>query len=420
MNFFARFKKVFLILGFFALVLIIAYLIWRLFFQTTLVPPTATSTPIGGGGLPAAGPGGAGGGDLTGPGGLPISGEPGTIILPGGNAPSLNEPNPIAVGGLTKTDILNQAPSLNPTLGRDGGVQYYDTSDGKFYKIDSDGNKVLLSDKIFHSVNKVTWAPDKNKAVLEYPDGSKILYNFNTEKQVTLPAHWKEFSFSPSSDKIISKSIGLDPDNRWLVVSNDDGSKAKALEEIGTQDKTVYPSWSPNNQIVAMYTEGVDFDRQEVFFVGLNGENFKSTVIEGRGFQSQWSTSGDRLLYSVYNTRDNLNPRLWIVDATGDTISQNRTSLDLQTWANKCTFASNTEVYCAVPDSLEKGSGLFPELADKTQDSLYKIDLTTGSQKLIAIPNGTYNISQIMVPDSQDYLYFTDRFSGSIYKVRLR
>lgn len=421
MNFFARYKKIFLILAFLALIFLIGYLIWRLFFQAVIAPsvsPTASGTP---GGLPTAGLGSSTIINQTGPGGLPTSGEPGTNTpLPGTGVPNLNEPNSIAVGGITKTELVNRAPSLDPTVSKNGGIQYYDRNDGKFYTIGADGKKVLLSDKVFHSVENVTWAPDKTKAVLEYPDGSKILYNFSTQKQVTLPAHWKDFSFSPSSDKLISKSIGIDPENRWLVVSNDDGSQAKALEEIGTQDKTVYPSWSPNNQIVALYTEGVDFDRQEVFFVGLNGENFKSTIIEGRGFQSQWSSDGDQLLYSVYNTRDDLKPRLWLVEANGNTIGQNRTSLDIQTWANKCTFATDTEVYCAVPDNLERGAGLFPELADKTQDSLYKIDLSTGTQKLIAVPDGAYNISQIVVPSGQDYLYFTDKFSGSIYKVKLR
>ena len=111
---------------------------------------------------------------------------------------------------------------------------------------------------------------------------------------------------------------------------------------------------------------------------------------------------------------------MWVVDANTDTIGQNRGSIDLQTWASKCTFASNSEVYCAVPNDLPQGAGLYPELADKTKDSLYKIDLSTGSKKLIAVPDGSYNISQIMVPDNQDYLYFTDKFSGSIYKVKLK
>ena len=212
----------------------------------------------------------------------------------------------------------------------------------------------------------------------------------------------------------------MDPENRWLVVASPDGSNAKALEAIGTEDKTVYPSWSPNSQIVAMYTQGVDFNRQEVFFVGLNGENFKSTIVEGRGFQSQWSTSGNQLLYSVYSTSDNLNPRLWIVDANSNTIGQNRQSLDLATWSSKCTFASDTQVYCAVPENLPQGAGMFPELADQTKDDLYQIDLTTGSKKLIAVPNGVYNISQVIVPSAQNYLYFTDKSTGQLYKIQLK
>ncbi len=420
MNFFARYKKLLLILAFLLVIFILGYFIWQLFFKTTEIITTPGAVPGISGGLPQAGLGGNLGDEFTGPGNLPGDQTGETLVGPGAIGPGITEPNTIAVGGLTKTTALSKSPALDPTISANGTIQYYDRSDGHFYRVDKNGNLTLLSDKVFHQVNNVVWAPNKNEAILEYPDGSKILYNFNTQKQVTLPAHWQEFSFSPSSDKIVAKSLGLDPENNWLVISNDDSSQAKALEALGNNADTVYPSWSPNNQIVAMYTKGVDFDRQEVFFVGLNDENFKSTIVEGRGFQSQWSTTGDRLLYSVYHTRDDLKPRLWIVDAKGDTISQNRRSFDLQTWANKCTFASNSEIYCAVPESLDRGSGLFPELANKTKDDLYKIDLSTGTKKLIAVPDGAFNVSQIMVPTAQDYLYFTDKTTGLIYTIKLR
>jgi dipeptidyl aminopeptidase/acylaminoacyl peptidase len=371
--------------------------------------------------LPSAGLGSATGTDQTGNGGLPnTTGQ----ITPttGGTGTSASANGTIddrAVGGVTKTTLVNETPSVGTTINKSGQVQYYDSTDGKFYKLDSNGKKIALSDKVFYSVSNVTWSADGSKAVLEYPDGSNVLYNFDTQKQVTLPAHWKDFSFSPDGSQLISKSMGVDTDNRYLVVSNDDGSEAKAVEKFGDNDATTYATWSPNNQMVAMYTEGIDANSQNVFFVGLNGENFKSTVIEGRGLQYQWSTNGDKLLYSVYNTNDSSNPRLWIVDSTSDTIGENRKSFSLQTWASKCTFASDTEVYCAVPNSLPEGSGLFPDLADKTEDSLYKIDLTTGTQKLIAIPDGSYNISKVVVSTDQSSLYFTDKFSGSIYKVKL-
>ena len=413
MGFFNRFKKVFLILGFLALVFAIGYLLWRFFFAAAVITPVATTTPGTIGGLPTPGAG-----TTTGV----IIGQGG--VLPGGITIPIEVPNEggissVAVGGLTKTETITKSPTLGSTLSNEGNVQYYDKNDGKFYKVDDNGQVVLLSDKVFYDVDNIVWAPDKNQAIIEYPDGNKILYDFVNKSQVTLPAHWQDFSFSPDSSRIVSKSLGLDEENRWLVVSSDDGSKATALENIGTNDKNVHTSWSPNNQIVALYTEGLDFNRQTVYFVGLNGENFKSTVVEGRGFRSQWSTTGDKLLYSVYSTETNLNPQLWIVNASGDTIGQNRQSISLNTWADKCTFASNNEVYCAVPETLTRGSGLYPELADKTKDNLYKINLTTGTKELIAIPDGAYNISEVIVPADKDILYFTDKTTGRIYKIDL-
>jgi len=419
MNFFARYKKIFFVLIFLLFIVLIGYFLWRFFFLQTplasLTNPSATGTVNG---LPDIGAGGVTNNQGTGlPGTLP--GEIGGAGT-GTGATSANQPDTRAIGGLTKTQSLTDTPILNPTLAVDGQVQYYNETDGHFYKIGADGKPTLLTDQVFHQVDSITWAPSKDKAILQYPDGGKILYDFTTKKQYTLPSYWQDFSFSPGSDQIIAKSLALDPENRWLVVSNPDGSGAKNLEPIGTEDKTVYPAWSPNNQIVALYTQGVDFDRQEAFFVGLNGENFKSTIVEGRGLQSQWSTSGDRLLYSVYSSSDNYNPRLWIVDANANTIGQDRRSLDLATWADKCTFASNTVVYCAVPENLQTGAGLFPELEYQTKDNLYKIDLTTGAKQLIAVPDGTYNISQVIVPGNQNYLYFTDQTNGRLYQVQLK
>lgn len=415
MSLFARFKKIIFILIFLSVAFLIGYLLWRLFFltETPITPlgPNATGSLSG---LPDIGAGQPNNGQgISGPGTLPEG--TGT-----GAGSAQNKPDALAVGGLTKTQTLTSSAVLNPTLATDGRVQYYDQNDGHFYKINAAGQTTLLSDKIFHQVMDVTWAPSKDKAILEYPDGSKILYDFTAKKQYTLPTYWEEFSFSPGSNQVVAKSMALDPENRWLVVANSDGSDAKNVEPIGTEAQSVYPGWSPNNQIVAYYTRGVDFDRQEAFFVGLNDENFKSTILEGRGLRSQWSTSGDRLLYSVYNSSDNFNPRLWIVGATSDTIGQDRRSLDLSTWADKCTFASNNEVYCAVPENLQRGSGLFPELADRTKDDLYKVNLTTGAKQLIAVPDGVYNISQVIVPSDQGYLYFTDKTTGQLYQIQLR
>lgn len=414
MDFFFKYKKIFLIIGFIAVVILLGYMLYALFFKPakpiTPEQPTATTTP---GGLPVSPEGGERLPTIIGEGGLPITPE-GAVITEG-------PPSEVARGGLTKATGLNDSPSAGITLSSDGSsLQYYNKNDGKFYRIDKDGEAVALSDKVFHSVDKITWSSDKNKAILEYPDGANIVYDFSSNNQTTLPPHWKDFDFSPQGNQIVMKSMGLDPNNRWLAVVNEDGSKARIIESLGSKDSTVYPSWSPNNQSIAMYTEGVDFDRQEVFFVGLNGENFKSTVVEGRGFQPKWNPNGEQLLYSVYSSKDDMKPNLWVVNANGENIGTDRKSLNIETWADKCTFANENELYCAVPNNLEKGSGLFPELANNTTDTLYKIDMRSGTKKMIAVPDGQYNMSSMVVSENGFNLYFTDKNSGRLYTIKLK
>lgn len=427
MNFFSRYKKIFILLGFIAVCLLLGILIWKTFFsgEVSLLP--GQSSPTGGGSaLPGAQPGSGQiveGGPTTVPGSNNIAGQNEGVntgvrpSVPGRGSESISNS---AQGGLTKTQAVTSEPVLNPVSAKNGnGVQYYNQADGKFYRLDANGEVKTLSDQVFHNVENVVWAPDPQKAIIEYPDGSKILYNFSTNKQATLPKHWEDFSFSPDSNQISAKSLALDAENRYLITANEDGSKAKAVEYIGTNDKDVQVNWSPNNQVVATYNKGLDFDRKEVFFVSANGENMKSMVVEGRGFTSKWSTTGEKILYSVYSSSDGLRPRLWIASAQGEAIGANRRSLDLSTWSDKCTFASNDRLYCAVPKNLPKGAGLFPEVADQTNDELYQIDLSTGAQKKIAVPDGNYNISQIIIPENNNALYFTDKNTGKLYKINL-
>ena len=427
MNLFTRYKKLFMVAGFLAITILLGWLLYKTFFSSglSLDPAGQFSSTTALCGLPISGEGTGQTSTSTGSGNFP-----GNADNPNGTAnplnpvnstqPNLDAPTNIALGGLTNVTPLTTSPGIGSTLSPSGGVQYYNQDDGYFYKIDQNGNAVKMSDQIFHDVSAVTWAPSKDKAILEYPDGSKIMYDFTTKKQVSYPKYWENISFSPQSNQVIAKSIGLDPGNRFLTVASADASSVVNVEAIGNNADSVQASWSPNNQIVATYTQSLDFDRQEVFFVGLNGENFKSTIVEGRGLNYTWSTTGDRLLYSVYNTRSDMKPALWIVDAQGDTISNNRQSLEINTWADKCTFASNTEVYCGVPVNMASGAGLVRETADKLSDDLYKIDLTTGTKTLIAVPNGNFNVSNIMVDASQKQLVFSDKNTGLLYKVNLK
>lgn len=394
---------------FFIVVLVLGYIMYLVFFAPK--KPAPVTVP----------------GEVITPGAFPPSGE-GEPIRPGVTEPGVLPPSEVRPGvsfqpsaGITEIERhIVESPIVSPTIDSRGNAQFYNESDGKFYRLTSTGAVQELSDQVFFNVENVNWSPNNNESIIEYPDGSNIYYNFQTKRQVTLPKHWEEFSFSASGEQIAAKSITLSPENRWLVASQPDGGNVQFVENMGENAHKVKVDWSPNRKVVALSSTGESLgsDRQEILLVGLHGENFKSIVVEGRGMQSEWSPSGQQLLYSVYSARSEFKPELWIVNADGDNIGTSRRPLSLNTWAEKCSFADERFVYCAVPNELEVGSGFQPALAETTPDQIFRIDLRNGSKSTIAM-DGAHTIDNIFVSADGKTLHFTDKLQDGLFKIEL-
>ena len=405
-----RVKRLLLITGFLLSVVAIATLLYVAFFRTPSAPPLPvsetqpTTTPTGGL-APSA------------------EGTPGIVTTPGVIL-GLEGASPIALGGVTQTTELTTAPVKNLVLSGDGtSVNFYDETDGKFYTIDAEGNIHSLSDKTFPSVEDAIWNNDASKAILEFPDGSNVVYDFDDETQVTLPKHWEDFDFSPTSDELIAKSIGLDPNNRWLVLSSSTGSNVKTIQALGDNEAKVQVNWSPNNQVIAFSDTagGIgSFDRKTIIPLGKNKENFKGLTVEGLGFHSTWSPDGKQLLYSVSGAYSNYRPLLWVVNASSATMGEERKSIPLNTWIDKCTFADSATAYCAVPQNLPPNAGLQRVLYGSYPDSLYKVDMQTGTTQLIAIPSENKTMSNLFVTKNQDLLYYSNSATGNLEYIKLK
>jgi len=328
-----------------------------------------------------------------------------------------------ARGSYTKVSTVVRSKITAPQITPNGDFNYYNASEGRFYRVSADGKVSKLSDTRFFAVENITWSPDSERAVLEYPDKSNIIYDFTNDRQYSLPKELQDFDFSKNSKQLGAEVIGPREENNWIVTSNADGTNIEFVERLGSQADDVDINWSPNSQVVALYRKNISASNQEIIFVGRHQENFKSLVTYGRGFEGQWTTKGDRLLYSVFKEDDNFMPTLWAAEASGNRIGLNNIDTGINTWSYKCTVAGdNATAYCGVPNSLPAGSGVYPELANDTSDSFYKVDLHTGNSSLIALPIGEtdeYRVDKIFLSSDESVLYFQDVDTGYLHSIDL-
>ncbi len=415
-------KKLIQILGFILIVLVLAWLMWIMFWQPQDKPYIPGEQPGIDGRLPSIGEGT-----------IPGVVDDGKVDLPDIDTEIIEkisdlspkerqQVSDIADGGLTRVKRLTDNRIMDISGGEN--FNYYDTNDNKFYHLTADGEIQSLSDKNFYNVEKVNWADSGNKAIMEYPDGSNILYDFNTGKQNTLPKQMSEFDFSDNENQIAFKWLSdfdFEEDN-WLGISSPDGSSVNFIEPMGNNHSDVQVEWSPNSQMVATFREVQGFGEQHIYFVGLHGENFKYLRVPGTQFTGKWMPDGKQILYDVHSDRNGFRPSLWITRADGENIGVGNTPLGLETWVEKCTTSGNS-LYCAVPEELPEGAGYVPEVADNISDLIYKIDLETGAKKLLAKPVGNYGgytVDQIVVSDDGSILYFVDKATGALHSIKLK
>jgi len=421
-------RKIFLIIGFLVVVAGLGWLIWLIFFQPA--PPVMPIVPEEEEVIPR----------------LPVSRtewermtikERETAGLPKFEWPEEEEApevlpeeitvpkiDQVAEGGRTWVNPVSTDPVQAPILAADGEHSlYYNREEGRFYQIDVQGHKELLTEERFYNLENINWAPTKDRAILEYPDGFKVMYDFDQDKQYTLPKNWEEFSWDPVGSRLAFKATSDYPENNWLAVSKADGSQAEPVEHMGDNADKVTVSWSPNNQVIGFSATGEPRGtwEQEILLLGKNQENFKSLVIDGRGFEPEWSPQGDKIAYSVYSADSGYQPRLYLVDGDPASIGANKIELNLATWAHKCAFNdSGSTLYCAVPRELPEGAGLVPELGDETEDDFYKIDVATGEINFLAEgAMGGYDVEDIYVSDDEKYLYFVDQDMGRLRYIQL-
>lgn len=408
-------RRLFLVLGFIAFVILATLAIYLVFFKARLNPINGNTNSV-----------------VNTNGTLPnVNDNTNRAVVLNTNFPTTNtrltngttntNASAIANGGLTQvaTIVSGQVTSTNVNT-QTGTLNFYDKATQKFYQMTPGGTPKEMSSQLFPEASNITWSENGDKAVIEFPDKTKIVYDFTSKKQYSLPQDSEGYSFDAQGDKLAYKYVPANVDDRWLVTTNIDGSGVQFVESIGDKASDVQVNWSPKGDVVATYRQTVDSNNQQVYFLGQNQENNKALLTDGRGFEGKWSPNGDQILYSVYSADTNYNPTLYIANGSGDATGTGKTALQLQTWPDKCTFSnSGTTIYCATPQYMSSGLGLTGSSSSTAKDDFYQINILTGERRLLATPNGSVTANNLALSSDGKTLYFTNKISGQLSSIRL-
>ena len=172
-----RTKKILFAVVFALLSVAIGFGLWYFFFRPLVTPQTPTTAVPPSGTLPTSGAGAA----------TSVTG----VTTPGQLTPGA--PVPIVPGAPTEVAPVSHVTLLQDTVTQDvvpsktgDGARFYNPEDGRFYRVNADGSVTPLSEKQFLNVSNVSWGKKDDQAILEFPDGSNVFYNFDTKRQVTL------------------------------------------------------------------------------------------------------------------------------------------------------------------------------------------------------------------------------------------
>jgi hypothetical protein len=418
----SKIKKILLITLFILVIIVVSFLLYKLFLQKSeepvIIQPGGTGV-----GLPSIDEGEVAKKDIQ----RAVDGllEAQDVLV---DSVQIDD---VAQGGFTNSQEVVSKDVKSPDFSNSNdALVYYDQQNQSFYRVNDDGSIFKMSDNKFYSVVDVVWSPTKNQALIEYPEDAnvaynKILYDFDQDRALTsFQKEMKDFNFSNNGENISAKWIGDYRDHNYLVTSDIYGNGFKFVEPIVDKQDDVQTIWSPDSEILATYRETFDGDRQEIFFINENNKNLKSLVVDGRGFEAKWSPKGNKIVYSVFNSRTDYSPTLWIANGQGDGLGGGKRYVGLNTWIDKCDFSQNNSdlIYCAVPDYLPQGSAWYPELAKDVPYHIYRVDINTGRKEKVADPivNGArVSIDEIHLGEDDQVLYYTNESDGHLYSIDL-
>lgn len=331
--------------------------------------------------------------------------------------PGSNQEIPVLQGIRTRLFSVADLPSLGTGLSRAEDKLYYFKKDGGELAAFSfpAGTQESLSTITIVGLVDALWSPARDRAIVSYLDGT-IIKSFlfkaiGTSSVATLPSGVRSSAWSPTGSSLayLTQKDG----ETALATADSSGKNQKTIFRTPMQELAL--SW-PLPEKFALQTNPSGVVPGYIFLYTRSTGELTRFLGPLNGLTSLWSPKGGRVLVGSTNAAGK-SLLLAIRDSSGKEIM----TASVQTLPEKCAWASEERVYCAVPRGIPQDAILPDDYRRgelNTNDRLVVIDLKT---KIISgiFNDGGYDMADLAVTRDEKYVFFTDRITGNVWGVEV-
>jgi hypothetical protein len=220
---------------------------------------------------------------------------------------------------------------------------------------------------------------------------------------------------------ILRGTVSPDGAQLFFLFPSTNGVTGYLADAYGKSIRTIFSSplteWKPlwvNKETIAMTT--LASSEAPGFLYTLNPQtgSFQKKLGPLQGLTTLMAPDGNHVLIAEAADRG-------IRTSIYNLLNGNSTVLDLVTLPEKCTWSSNNNLLCAVPQRIS--SGQYPDdwYQGNTvfKDSFWSIDIDKGTTSQIITPSTDFDAYQLQTSPSTSYFYFINKIDGSLWSYRL-
>ncbi|QQS61779.1 MAG: hypothetical protein IPN70_02580 [Candidatus Moraniibacteriota bacterium] len=321
--------------------------------------------------------------------------------------------------------IFSDFPILSPLLSEDGSSIFgYHKETSTLYSLNVEsGEKKVLQDTQLTNPLIALWAKDPRISILKtspQKNAEYFLVDSNSQTTTPLPSNITYLNWDNLSEKIIFIQRKK-PEEILFSTAKPDGSEPKELLTI-TEKGRISLIPVPQSPAIAYWPQSANTKISPLFHINLSSGT-KTEIFSGRyGGDYLYSPDGEKILLSWSPEKNSSKLTLALLNKYGGQYKD----LGLPTLVSKCAWGKNTvHIYCAVPTGIPQTAVMPDDYLNgkvSTVDSLWKINVETGKKERVVELSDikeTFDVTNIFIDASEQFLYFTNKSTNILYKVKL-